>query len=398
MNVYIRELSRRLGARGVSVDVFTRRQDPDTPRIVEFGENARVIHLEAGPVGPTDKYRVLDYLPDFVQGVSEFRRREGRLYHLVHGHYWLSGPVSIHLAERWGIPLVAMFHTLGRLKNQVSTNGREREKSARLQVERETMLAAARIVAASPTDMEQMVRHYGVSPSRIRIVPGGVDSSLFHPLPRGVARGILGVGSEKQILFVGRIQWLKGIDLLLRAFAVLLAGWTDGPKPRLTVVGGRNPEDDSDPEALETKRLGKLASELGVLDHVTFQGAVPQERLPFYYSAADVVVVPSLYESFGLVALEAMACGTPVVASRVGGLQWTVRDGQAGFLVRRRSPEQFAAAMGLILRDEELRAQMSEGAAAAARGFSWDSAAERTLALYHELLSVPEARLCGACP
>lgn len=386
MNVYVRELSRHLGARGVAVDVFTRRQDSDTPEVVEFGRNARVIHLEAGPSSPMDKYEVLEYLPQFAEGMVDFvERTEGR-YHLLHSHYWLSGRVGTWLAKRWRVPLVAMFHTLGRLKNSVSRDESERESAARIDIEGEILRLADRVVAASPTDREQMVQYYDALVDRIQVVPGGVDTSAFRPFPRYAARGLLGLGPEKLVLFVGRIQPLKGVDLLLRAFARLLADWSHSPKPRLMVVGGDNLADGSDPEAVELARLRRLASELGVSEDVTFRGAVPHDLLPAYYSAADVVAAPSLYESFGLVVLEAMACGTPVVASRVGGLQWTVRHGESGFLVDRREPEAFAAAIGFILRDGQLRDRMSEGAARIAGGYSWSMVADRTLELYSELV------------
>jgi len=399
MNVYIRELSRHLGARDVKVDVFTRRQDTGTPEVVEFADNARVIHLEAGPPRPMDKYSVLEQLPHFSWSLGRFREREGLEYQLVHSHYWLSSRVAGLFAETWKVPLVTMFHTLGRLKNRVMTNGHERERLARIQIEREAMLGSNLVVAASPTDMEQMVRYYGAPPSRIQVVPGGVDTAIFRPTDRSMARHLLGMGPEKQLLFVGRIQQLKGIDLLLKAFGYLLEGWGSEPKPRLTVVGGRNPVDASDPEAMEMERLRGLVRELGLTGSVVFQGAVPQQRLPLYYSAADVVVVPSLYESFGLVALEAMACGAPVVASRVGGLQWTVKDGETGFLVRRRNPGLFAIAVGRILRDGDLHARLSRRAVEVAGGYSWDMVADRILDIYRKLAPAPrsEGRLVCHC-
>ncbi len=393
MNVYVRELSRHLGARGAAIDVFTRRQDSRTPEIVEFGENARVIHLEAGPTRSMDKYRVLDYLPQFIDGVEDFAERTGRQYRLLHSHYWLSSPVATAFARRWGVPLVTMFHTLGQIKNRVSQNGGEREHAARIEIEREAMAASDLIVAASPTDREQMVDYYGASTARIRVVPEGVDTVAFHPYPSEMARALLGMGPEKQVLFVGRIQALKGIDLLLRAFARLLEGWEGRPLPRLTLVGGRPRLGGSDPEAVELGRLRELARELGVAGRVSFHGAVPHHQLPMYYAAADVLVMPSTYESFGLVALEAMACGTPVVASRVGGLQWTVRDGETGFLVGRRSPEQFASAVGSILRDDQLRARMAAAAVQVAARYSWQEVADRILGLYAEL--VPAAAALG---
>ncbi len=384
MNVYIRELSRHLGARGVAVDVFTRRQEPDAAETVEFGPNARVIHLDAGPVRPLDKYRVLDYLPQFVDNVERFRERERRTYDLIHSHYWLSGPVAMSLAGSWNTPLVTMFHTLGRVKNSVSRDGHEREHSARIDIEQDTMTASDAIVAASPTDKEHMVSYYEVMEQRILVIPEGVDTSVFQPYPRSFARAIVGMRERKQLLFVGRIQRLKGIDMLLRSFAILRNGLSDGEGPDLTVVGGVSAS-ESDPEAAERRRLQQLARDLGVDAYVRFRDAVPHEELPYYYSSADVVVVPSTYESFGLVALEAMASGTPVVASSVGGLQWTVRDGETGFLVARRSPEEFASAIGRLLYDDRLRTRMSDGAVKLAREFSWEVVADRVLSLYSDL-------------
>jgi D-inositol-3-phosphate glycosyltransferase len=386
MNVYIRELSRRLGARGVAVDVFTRMQDRDVPQIVEFGENVRVIHLPAGPTTSMDKYDVVEHLPDFLDGVAEFRLRSGRRYDIVHSHYWLSSPVAVSLSRQWRAPLVTMFHTLGRMKNRVSHEGSETESEERIAIERQTMLASDRIVAVSPADMEQMLDHYEAPESRLRVVPGGVDSTLFAPFPRDAARALLGLGNEPLVLFVGRIQRLKGIDLLLGSFRRLLADWKVGPLPRLMVVGGDSSSEDGDPETVELSRMKRLASELGVADRVSFKGAVPHLELPRHYSAADIVVVPSLYESFGLVALESMACGTPVVASAVGGLRGTVRHGKTGLLVKGRSEEQFASAMATLLLDDELRSRMSRGAVEAAGAYSWDVAADRTLQIYRELV------------
>lgn len=386
MNVYIRELSRHLGARGMAVDVFTRRQVPGVDEVVQFGPNARVIHLDAGPTKSLDKYRVLEYLPQFIDNLGRFVRRDDRGYDLIHSHYWLSGPVAMSLAREWDVPLVTMFHTLGRVKNTVSRNGHEMEHSARIDIEQATMDASNMIVAASPADLEHMLSYYEATESRIRVIPEGVDTSVFHPDRGPVAHPAAGVEREKRLLFVGRIQRLKGIDLLLKAFAILLSSWHDGLPPSLTVVGGVSAAGAADPETVERARLQRLASDLGVEGRVTFHDAVPHNQLPYYYSAADVVAVPSTYESFGLVALEAMASGTPVVASRVGGLQWTVRDGETGFLVSPRSPQHFASALSRILRDDSLRARMSKAAVRTAEEFSWDVVASRVASVYSDLM------------
>lgn len=386
MNVYIRELSRHLGARGIAVDVFTRRQSPSVDQIVDFGPNARVIHLDAGPAKSLDKYRVLEHLPEFADNVRRFQERSGLEYRMVHSHYWLSGPVARSLSRSWDVPMVAMFHTLGRVKNTVSRNGHETEHSARIEIEQETMEAADMLVAASPTDLEHMVSYYDAPPQRIRVIPEGVDTSVFRPYPRPLARSVVGMGGEPQVLFVGRIQRLKGIDLLLKAFAILLDGWHGGPNPVLTIVGGVQTTGASDPETLERHRLDELARSLGIASHVRFQDAVAHEELPYHYSAADVVVVPSTYESFGLVALEAMASGTPVIASQVGGLKFTVRDGETGLLVPRRTPEAFAQALADILGNDGMRSEMAAAAVRAAGEFSWDVVADRVLSLYLDVL------------
>lgn len=398
MNVYIRELSRHLGEAGIGVDVFTRRQATDVSEQVAFGTNARVVHLDAGPRRPMDKYRVLDHLPEFAANVRAFQEREGLDYDVVHSHYWLSAPVALDLARAWRVPMVAMFHTLGKVKNHVSSNGHETEKAERIKIEYAAMMASERIVAASPTDMQQMVSYYQADPSRIRIIPEGVDTGLFHPFDRGAARAAIGMGEGPQLLFVGRIQQLKGIDLLLRAFAIVLQGWDAGPRPQLTIVGGVSGAGHGDPEAEERVRLNGLARALGVESQVSFRDAVAHHELPTFYSAADVVVVPSTYESFGLVALEAMACGTPVVASRVGGLQWTVRDAETGFLVPRRTPEAFASALDTVLRDDALRLTMSEAAVRTAGAYSWAGVAERVMDLYRELAPrVPQQVASSLC-
>lgn len=385
MNVYVRELSRHLGQRGVAVDVFTRLQADDVPEIVEFGPNARVIHVKGGPVRSMDKYQVLDHLSEFLENVRTFKDREQIEYDIVHSHYWLSWPVAFDLSREWSVPLVSMSHTLGKAKNHVSTNGYEYEDDVRIGIEQEAVDVSDRLVAASPTDMQQIMGYYKAKPRKIWMIPEGVDTTMFRPLDQLYARTSLGMGEGLQVLFVGRIQRLKGIDLLLRAFAIVARDWrgTD-PLPQLTVVGGR--KGGSGPEAEELARLELLTASLGLQDRVTFRNAVPHIELPALYSAADLVVMPSTYESFGLVALEAMACGTPVIASKVGGLQWTVRDGETGILVDERTPEAFAQAMGKVLLDAALRGRMSRSAVEVARTYSWDGVADKILEMYGELL------------
>ncbi len=388
MNVYIRELSRALGQRGVSVDVFTRRQKPNVPDVVEFAPGARVIHLDAGPHRHVDKYDVLDYLPDFACGVQHWRALMGVSYDLIHSHYWLSGRLGALFADRWGVPMVSMFHTLARVKNRVAESAAEREQEVRFEIERRTMAASERVIAATEIDRREIIRHYG-SLAPIRVIPGGVDLELFRPRPMTYARAELGLAPlQRVLLFVGRIQRLKGLEVLLRAFALLKEADT-----RVLVVGG---QPTTAQESREIARLQRLTARLGIADQVTFGGAVPHERLPLYYAAADVTVMPSSYESFGLVAVESLACGTPVVATRVGGLTSIVRDGETGFLVPWRDPALFAERIRTLLGEPALRRKMMASARESVERYSWQRIADEHLALFDEVLAARAGDLAAA--
>jgi len=384
MNVYVRELSRELARRGALVDIFTRRQDPTLPVVVELAPGARVVHLDAGPARHLDKYEVLEYLPDLACSLQRFRALEGVSYDLIHSHYWLSGRLAAIFKERWNVPVVAMFHTLGRGKMRAPLARAEREDPVRVEIEQRTMQIADRVVAATPADRAAMIRDYGACQGALTVIPCGVDTSLFRPRSRARARRRLGLGDERVLLFVGRIQQLKGIDLLLRAAAELAR---DGEPLKVLVVGGipRFPDGRVSPEQAELRRLVALAQKLGIEQQVQFVGAVQQAQLPAYYAAADVTVVPSWYESFGLVALESMACGTPVVAARVGGLASLVRDGVTGYLAAWRDPRLYAERIRDACRPATRRA-MGRAARARAEQYSWGGVAEQILELYQALL------------
>jgi len=390
MNVYVRDLSRELGRRGIAVDVFTRQQDPDLPPISgRLGPNCRVIHLPAGPVRPYDKNQVFHHLPQFVEGIVAFAEREGLSYPLLHSHYWLSGWVALALRERWGSPAIQMFHTLGHMKNSVAQRASEIETDLRIEVETELMVQADWLVAATPLERAQMAWLYGARPEKIRVIPCGVDLNLFKPIPRAEARARLNLPREQQlVLFVGRIEPLKGIDTLMRAMALLVNQFPHCWQERLSlaIIGG-HPNAGSDTVSEEMERLKRLQAELGIGDLVCFLGAQDQDRLNLYYSAAEVVVVPSHYESFGMVALEAMACGTPVIASKVGGLAFTVQDGVTGFHVPDRDPEALAEGMTAVLCDAELRARLGRQAAQWAARYSWPAVANQIVALYDQALA-----------
>jgi D-inositol-3-phosphate glycosyltransferase len=388
MNVYVRELSRALAGRGVAVDIFTRRQAKDVADVVELAPGARVIHLDAGPHRHVDKYDVLDYLPDFACGVQHWRALMGTSYDLIHSHYWLSGRLAALFADRWGVPLVSMFHTLAQLKNRVAESAAEREHAVRYEIERRAMAASDRVIAATEIDRKQIVRHYGeLAP--ISIIPGGVDLELFRPAPRRAARAALGIATEHNVLlFVGRIQRLKGLEILLRAAALL-----DDPSVRVMIVGG---QPETVHESREINRLQHLAVRLGINERVTFAGAISHERLALFYAAADCTVMPSSYESFGLVAVESLACGTPVVATRVGGLTSIVRDGETGFLVPWRDPAMFAERLRTLLANASLRRQFGAASRASVLRYGWQKIADEHLALYDEVLAAHSSNVAAA--
>lgn len=378
MNVYVRELSRALGALGLEVDVFTRCVDYSTAPIVPLGVGAQVIHIEAGGVRYIPKSAIYDLLPEFIGNLKAFVRQQGWTYDLLHGHYWLSGLVGLDLRAAWGVPLVQMFHTLGEVKNLVARNPAELESERRIDCERHIMAHADRLVAANADERAHMVWFYGADERRITEIPCGLDTELFRPLPRAECRARLGWPPEDAVaLFVGRIEPLKGIDILLRAAAFLARC---RPDLRVVVVGG-----DVSKDGNELGRLQELTRSLNLADRVEFAGAQEQTLLPTYYSAADVCVVPSFHESFGMVAIEAMSCGTPVVASRVGGLQYTVRDGETGFLVPRGDPVVLADRICRLLRDPDLRARLGERATHAACFYDWGTIARQILALYTDV-------------
>ncbi len=388
MNVYVRELSRELGVQGLIVDIYTRSQDLAHGHVRHLWPNVRVIHLPAGPEKPYNKNLVYNHLPQFVAGLRRFAAAEGISYDLVHSHYWLSGWVARELARERRLPTAHMFHTLGLMKNSVARSEAEKEPSSRIQVEHEIMDSANKIVAASPLDKAQMVELYGADPHKIVVISPGVDLDLFHPIPHDEAMAAIGVdlpSHQRLVLFVGRLDPLKGLDTLLRAMCKLRELEPELSRNLcLAVIGGDSADDGSD-WTDELECLDKLKNEVGIGDLVTFLGSRNQNILPYYYSAAEVCIVPSHYESFGLVALEAMACATPVIASRLGGLQHTIEDSVTGFLVPAGEPDALAEKLKWILCDRDLRDRLAANCHHRAQAYTWQSVADRIVSLYEEL-------------
>lgn len=386
MNVYVRELSAELGRRGIFVDIFTRSQDPCVPHINDtaLGDCVRVIHIPAGPEAPLSTPAIYPYLTEFAANVQAFAKSEGLSYDVLHSHYWLSGWVAQRLGAMWRVPILQMFHTLGHMKNRVAASEAELEPDLRIATEHEIMQKADYLIAATPAERIQLMWLYGADMYRIRVVPPGVDVTHFRPMPRVEARRAIGVPEHTQmLLFVGRLEPIKGVDTLLRAFAILkqeAAGCLENLC--LSIIGGV--VDDEEQEDAEMGRLRALREELGLGDLVTFLGGKSQDTLHYYYAAAEAVIMPSHYESFGLAALEAMACGTPVVASGVGGLAYLIQDGITGFHVPSQDPAELAGKIRLILENSALRQEMSRAATERAQRYSWPRVANQIQQLYLE--------------
>ncbi|OLD52444.1 MAG: hypothetical protein AUI58_02985 [Chloroflexi bacterium 13_1_40CM_2_70_6] len=389
MNVYVRELARDLGARGIEVDVFTRWRERYDPRIQQLGPNARVIHVESGPIGYWPKMAVYEHLDQFGEKLLEHVAAEGKGYDLVHAHYWLSAKVARTLAEHWRLPRIQMFHTLGLVKREVLDEDIDGESDVRVAIEREAVRESAAIVAASTIELAELRQLYRADPSRVAVIPCGVDPEVFKPVRLADAREALGRDQcERLVLFVGRIEQIKGIDVLLRALGLLFQRHPDlRSDVCLLVVGGALDPGDDAPETEKILELRRLVHEHRMEANVAFVGSRDQEQLALYYAAADVCAVPSLTESFGLVALEAMACGTPVVGTRVGGLQTLIEDGESGLLVPAGDDTALAEAIHAVLTDHRLRTHLSHGARERAERFTWSRVGQRMTELYDKVLT-----------
>jgi D-inositol-3-phosphate glycosyltransferase len=389
MNVYVRELSRHLARQGIAVDVYTRRQDPCLPTVVEFAPLARVIHLNAGPAAPYTKHRVWWHLPEFVEDVQGFMTQHGLRYEVLHSHYWLSGWVALQLRRRLRVPIAHMSHTLGYPKNAAAQQGWEKEPPRRLQVEYEVLRHSDALIAESPASKRHMVQEYGVEPTRVHVIPGGVNTEVFRPQERRQSRDALGLQAGGPVLlFVGRLQPLKGIDTFVQAAQLVQR---QHAQLQVLIVGGGVDLQDKR-EAQELHRLQTLCEQLGLGPHVRFIKAQPQEVLAQYYTAADVFVMPSHYESFGMVVLEAMACGIPVVASQVGGLASTVVSGHTGFLVPQGDWQAFGRAILRLLASPTLRHAYGQAGLQRAQMFTWPHIVARTRQLYEGLLRQPRTK------
>lgn len=411
-NVYVDEVSRNLARRGYAVDVFTRcdspliqssndtaclpsdssteRRIPDTPEVINWAPGVRVIHLRAGPAQPCPKDELWPFMPEFRDSFLRFMVRDEAQYDLIHGNFWMSGWVASELRKRLDIPAIQIFHAMGKTKRRHQKKV-DTSPGDRIKTEKDIIRDVDRLIAQSPAERAELVDDYGADPAKVVIIPSAVNTRVFRPVPQAEARSRIGVEQQgKVIVYVGRMVPRKDIRNIVRALALLLQhreSATDPPAITLMVVGGETLE----PDPIATPEIGelqRLAAGLNVADHVRFVGKRQANELRYYYSAGDVVVTTPWYEPFGLTPLEAMACARPVIGSAVGGITYTIKEGETGLLVPPRDPKALANAMQQLLRQPELCVQM--GLAARKRvehEFTWSIVAMRTAALYETVLA-----------
>jgi D-inositol-3-phosphate glycosyltransferase len=384
MNVYIRAVCEELSRRGIPTEIFTRRSSAPGPERIRLAERSWVTRLTVGPAEDIEKARLFDLLPDFSDAIlAEQRRRRGG-FSLIHSHYWLSGWVAARLRDEWSLPWFHTFHTLARVKNERAAEGAMVEPEHRIAVEQAIVRNCDHLIASSTQEADDLVRLYSASRNRLSVVAPGVDLQVFNERPTAALRKRLCLGDGKVVVFAGRLERLKGAETVIRAMAILAADPVQQEPATLLVIGddSHNGASESRLSGGERSRLEALAASLGIGGRVRFMGSVDQTALAGYLSLAAVCVVPSYSESFGLVALEAAACGTPVVAARVGGLPTIVKDGLTGFTLASHDPAQYAERIGRLLADEELRACFSRRSRLVATQFTWKETVDRLVAEY----------------
>ena len=376
MNVYVRKVAVELGKLGMQVDIYTRYHGDSDNSVEYLADKVRIIHINAG-YPHLAKNQIYDHLEEFTRNTIAYARSENIEYDLVQSHYWLSGRVGQLLSESWDIPHVTTFHTLADAK--VRSRSGEHEPEVRFESENNIIKSADLVVAFTDHERQLMARYHNVDPLKVEVIPCGVDTDLFNPIDRNVAKEKLGITASRVALYVGRIEPLKGLEILIRAVTQIHSD--EGLS--LIIVGG---DPDADEEII---RLKQIILALRMESSISFIGAVDQQELPLYYNASDVLVIPSYYESFGLVALEAMACGIPVIASRVGGLPTTVKDSKTGYLVPWRCPDPFADKLQIILNNQSIHDAMSRSAIELSLQMKWSKVAEDLAEAYATLIGRP---------
>jgi D-inositol-3-phosphate glycosyltransferase len=383
LNVYVREISAAFSERGIATDIFTRKLTVDDPSVEILAPLSRVIYLPAGK--GLDKYSLYREVPSFASRIGEFAARENISYDLLYSHYWLSGEVACLLRPQLAAGWAHIAHTLGMVKNRTLAAGARPEPEVRIRVEAELAQQADLLIASTEDEAQELVHGYGADPQRVRVVPPGVDLGMFQPVDRTEARRKIGYDAGRILLFVGRLERLKGVEIAIRSLGLLRDRQHDDV--RLLILG----EDSHEGDESEKDRLKAIAAEVGVRDRVDFIGSIAQHELPYFYAAADVCVMPSYSESFGLVALEAQACGCPVVASGVSGLRSVVRDEVSGYLIDEHDPAAYAERIGRLLENGELAQQMGRRGRLLAQRFSWTRTADRLEGLFEQVVERNQA-------
>ncbi len=378
MNVYVKELAKDIGRKGNLVDVYTRAHDLEENGIIRLGPNSRLIHIKSGDIAELDKLTIYLYLNDFANNMIKFIESHKLQYDLIHSHYWMSGYVGNIIQNRVGIPHITMFHTLGTVKNSIGIG--ETEPDFRIRAEKDIVRKCNKIIASTESEKEQLIHYYDAVPEVISVIPCGVNLNLFKSIDKGTARQELKLNYNTNIiLFVGRIVPLKGIEKLLKAMKYL-----EDNEVKLIIIGGDEYSNH------ETNRLKKLTRRLHLEDSVVFLSSMDQKILPYYYSAADVCVIPSYLESFGLTALESLACGTPVVATDVGHMRSVIQEAKTGYVLNDNDPRNLAGKISEVLSRPNLNAHSIR---ASITKFNWSNISKAIISEYKSTLACANLRL-----
>lgn len=382
-NVYVAELAKYISTMDYDIDIFTRRDNSSLPAVIQWLPGVRVIHVKAGPVQHIAKEELLPHMPEFRENMLSFINEENIRYALVHANFWMSALVAAQLKEALNIPFVVTFHALGHVR-RIHQGDNDKFPPERITIEEETVRKADHIIAECPQDRMDLIQYYHASPDKITIVPCGFNPQEFCPVEQALARSIINLStSEHVILQLGRMVPRKGVDNVVKSLALARK---NNLSLRLLVVGGES--DNPDPEFCpEIARLQNIAKEHDVLDFITFAGRKDREMLKYYYSAADIFITTPWYEPFGITPLEAMACGTPVIGSNVGGIKYSVADGKTGFLVPPNNPEALADKVCHLLENKSLLHSMKDNAIKRVNAlFTWAKVANSATCLYENIL------------
>jgi len=378
-NVYVGEVARQLAQKGYQIDIFTRREETQLQRVVNFSEHIRIIHVNAGPPQDIPKEELLQYMPAFCRDMLQFMQEEQLSYELVHANFFMSAFVAMQLKAISGIPFVVTFHALGHIR-RIHQGDNDRFPKERLQIEQDAVNEASLIIAECPQDRDDLINYYHAPVEKITIIPCGVDTEEFYPVSKVAARSMLRLPAHEKILLqLGRMVPRKGVDTVIEALAKLKY---KEERVRLVIVGG-----DAD-TAEELQRLRQLAGRLRISDKVIFAGQRSREELKYYYAAADIFITTPWYEPFGITPLEAMACGTPVIGSNVGGIKFSVADGHTGLLVPPKDPEALAVKIGSLLRSPARLKDMGSNAIRRINKlFTWQLVAQDMSTVYEKILA-----------